>query len=486
MDINEKKNRIDQFLKDLYASVKFDNVSLNHDNLYYYLISRDVPIEDRGYILNERESSNPKFKNFFGKWISRFENVENIDVFCSTTWKNFCQFSNGNIDSNCIKMYIPLDYNHLYEGANKLFDFLARNNIRHKSKIGRFIRFDDIVVRVDCKEDALKIQKFIDSDSYFKEGFIKCNPFAFDNNGCSYAFDGKISYNGCLTELIYRYIKEMVNNSKFNIDEVNYNSFYHFVNSISNNLDYIKGLCDYSKNIVCCENAYFVVNLIKLAITSNDMRDYYKYIEICKNDKIRNKVTSAFSRGDGYLDFDSLVDVNDNNKDKVELFNELILTTMKKYPKGYDPGYPNYSGLNYLNSFLNGNFKAVTRDNDLRNRVHNNLKPDDVYAIVNDSGVVGENSQQQLYNYIKIVMLNDVISKMKVRFPNCYINNIERFIRTNDKKYITNSIGNVRKLVITMDSAVIRKLFSDLYVKDIYEYMERYYVDIDDTKKKKM
>ena len=83
-------------------------------------------------------------------------------------------------------------------------------------------------------------------------------------------------------------------------------------------------------------------------------------------------------------------------------------------------------------------------------------------------------------------MLNDVISKMKVRFPNCYINNIEHFISTNDKKYITNGVGNVRQLVITMDSAVIKKLFSDLYVKDIYEYMDCYYVDIDNTKKKKI
>ena len=35
-----------------------------------------------------------------------------------------------------------------------------------------------------------------------------------------------------------------------------------------------------------------------------------------------------------------------------------------------------------------------------------------------------------------------------------------------------------------MDNSVINKLFSDLYIKDIYEYMDHYYVDTNTSGKK--
>lgn len=484
MTNNDKFNRIDQILKDLYASVKYDGVILNGNAVYNYLVQMDVPSKQRDKELDGSNFRSFGKDNLFIKWIDRFIEKKNIKVFCDLYWRYFCQFTNGKVSHDCIKIYIPLDYNHIYEGANKIFDFLEKNNISHLSKIGKHIRFDDIVIRVNNKEDADKIQKFVNNDPYFKEGFIKNNPFAFNNNGCSYAYDGSISYNSCLSKMIKSYIDVMVKNPKFNINDVSANNFYYWINSISNNLDVISNFTHNDSSNKLCVDAYFVVNLIKLAMTSNDMKDYYNYIEICKNHKIRNKVTNAVYNGDGYLDFDSLVDVNDNDKDKVELFNELILTTMKKYPMGYDEEHPNYSGFNYILAFLKGDTRGVTRDNGLRNRVKESLKSEDVYDIVKNSGVIGEDDAQQLYNYIKVVMLNDVISMMKIRFPNNYINNINKFIETNNERYITDSIGNARQLVITMDSSVINKLFSDLYIKDIYEYMDRYYVDTNTSGRK--
>lgn len=484
MNNNDKLNRIDQILKDLYASVKYDGVYLNYNEVYHYLIQIDVPSNQRDKELDAGHFQSDGRDNLFKKWIDRFSKKKNIEVFCQLHWRYFCQFKNGKVSHDCIKMYIPLDYNHIYEGANRIFNFLEKNNIFHVSKIGKHIRFDDIVIRVNNKDDADKIQEFVNNDPYIKEGFIKNSPFAFDNNGCSYAYDGSISYNSCLAKMIKSYINEMVKNPNFNIDDVSANNFYYWINSISNNLDVISNFTHDNSNKKLCVDAYFVVNLIKLAMTTNDMKDYYNYIEICKNDKVRKKVTNAVYDGDSYLDFDSLVDVNDNNKDKVELFNELILTTMKKYPMGYDKKHPDYSGFNYILTFLIGDISGVTRDNGLRDRVKESLKPEDTYEIAKNSGIIGENSKQQLFNYIKVIMLNDVISMMKIRFPSSYLNNINHFIKTNDRRYITDSVGKARQLVITMDSSVVNKLFSDLYIKDIYEYMDHYYVDTNNNGRK--
>ena len=52
------------------------------------------------------------------------------------------------------KLYIPLDKEHIFDGANQLFDFLIREKIPHVSKIGKYISMDDIVVRVDTPENA--------------------------------------------------------------------------------------------------------------------------------------------------------------------------------------------------------------------------------------------------------------------------------------------------------------------------------------------
>ena len=41
---------------------------------------------------------------------------------------------------------------------------------------------------------------------------------------------------------------------------------------------------------------------------------------------------------------------------------------MKKYYLGSDKGNPDLSGIDYICAFLNGDIRAVTRDNNLRER----------------------------------------------------------------------------------------------------------------------
>lgn len=70
-------------------------------------------------------------------WREHFKNIKNINAFRSDNWRYFFQFTNGDLleDTSYIKLYIPIDSEHLYEGINELFEFMAENDIKHLSKV---------------------------------------------------------------------------------------------------------------------------------------------------------------------------------------------------------------------------------------------------------------------------------------------------------------------------------------------------------------
>ena len=196
MGDRKKINKIDQILKDLYLKVKIDNVDLEYKQVYEYLKQINV---------NEDE----KAKNMDSVDLEKLRNkLNNIDNFDTHEDGHFMFFKKKVINyedwvgADCIKIYVPLDYNHIYKGTNKIIDFLNKNNIVHNSKVAKYMRFDNIVIRVNTIEDAKKIQNFVNNDPYIKEGMIEGNPFAFSDKGCSFAFDGGGSYNYCVAKLI--------------------------------------------------------------------------------------------------------------------------------------------------------------------------------------------------------------------------------------------------------------------------------------------
>ena len=225
MMTDSRKSEISNLLKDLYISAEKSNYLYNESSIYHYLIKRNVPKKDRDVYFYGFEGGK-KNNKLFNRWIDKFKKNPNIRVFCSPYWEYFCQFINGRVDSSrCIKMYIPVDNKHIEESANRIFSFLAKNNISHLSKIGSEIRFDDIVIRLNTKADALKLQKFIDNDKYIQEGLFKGNPFAFSNNGINYAYDGHTSFNMCLSHLISIYVNSRVRSKSLTIDDVNADDF---------------------------------------------------------------------------------------------------------------------------------------------------------------------------------------------------------------------------------------------------------------------
>lgn len=175
------------------------------------------------------EQRNFHVGDYFQYWINEFYNKDNIDVFVSENWKYFCQFKTGELrnERTHIKMYIPFKPEFIYESANKLFSYLAENNINHLSKIGKESRVDGVVVRVSSKEDALKIAKFVETNEDIKKGLYPANPFLLNDGNIAYATDANYSFNSELASYLYEYILKCYNNGTLN--NVNIRDFFFHV-----------------------------------------------------------------------------------------------------------------------------------------------------------------------------------------------------------------------------------------------------------------
>lgn len=120
-----------------------------------------------------------------------------------------------------------MDEKHLYNGANMLFDFIARNNIKHNSKIGKKIRNDNIVVRVSSIDEANMIIDFVKNNAYLQEGLLNTNPFTMNINGVGVAMDDFHSYNNELCKALADYIYDLKAYNQ--LDSLNINNFRAFL-----------------------------------------------------------------------------------------------------------------------------------------------------------------------------------------------------------------------------------------------------------------
>lgn len=204
---NKRGKRIDEFLKYLAKKVEQNpDYQLDVDSIYYKITLLGVGMDDKGYDVAE---------NDFDKWISYFHSSRNLKAFVDTKWNYFCQFVSKKRSEfrkisnslNNIKLYIPVDSEHIQESAKLIFDFISKNNIVHASKIGANIRCDDIVIRLVNVEDAKKIIDFVKNNKYIQEGLIDSNPFVPSVHGVGFVCDGSLSYNNTMAILVCSYIK---------------------------------------------------------------------------------------------------------------------------------------------------------------------------------------------------------------------------------------------------------------------------------------
>ena len=233
-------NEMDKFLDFVFKARKSleSTNKFNVDFVYSCLCNCYLKYSDRkkGKIFNRINLSGIDNREYFRKWINEFKSNENIEVF---NWPNgaFCQFQilHCKEQPSYIKIYVPLDYKHLYDGANMIFDYLSKSGIWHSSKIANHLRSDNIVIRLkgDDTEGVNNLLDFIKNNKYIMKGLNKTNPFIPTINGIGIMNDLGNSYNLEISNYIYYYIEECIKKRK----KVSAEDFKEFIEN-SRNIDY--------------------------------------------------------------------------------------------------------------------------------------------------------------------------------------------------------------------------------------------------------
>jgi len=358
------KRRINEMLQhwaEIYRSNPTKSFSDRH--FYHHLIFQGVKPEDREVNLGILPSKvNPDYRKALGEisplchpnspfnnWIQYYADSPQTSCFVAYNWQYFCQFiskdNQARLAGEHIKIYIPLDAQHIEEGAKIIFDFLEKNHISHLSKIGREIRFDDIVVRLINPEDAKKLIQFVSSVPYLQEGLIQANPFAFQQNGIAMAVDGSLSFNSTVAKLLNAYMDYKRNSGTLN--NVNADDFYAYLRALyldqfvyhrNNNLERI---CQWEPDE---ENNYreVIALIIKVQDPSFTLEDYMQHYATCADVELLTESK-----------------IFETNRLLIEAIQAMTLRwgkngipSVRDY---YDTGDPTY----------------ITRRNDLRDRMEN-------------------------------------------------------------------------------------------------------------------
>ena len=197
------KTRIDVILANL-EDIFIKNPTITSEEIYSMLIRNgilDKKYFDIEYPINENFKD---WKKHYKRSKTQAYTLKNNDYFC--------YFEKGEVDvRKAIKLYIPMNARGINEGVKELFDYMENNNIAHKSKVGSFVRNDDVVVRVDSLADVLKIIDFVARNDKIKAASIEPSVFTFSVNGIGLALDSHCSYNSFVASVLLEYMKTRYN-----------------------------------------------------------------------------------------------------------------------------------------------------------------------------------------------------------------------------------------------------------------------------------
>ena len=220
-----RKNEMQDFLTFIYTLfVQNPDFDLNFEIIYSLLSFEPLPSNDK-----DEFGKGNNINRFFDRWEDKFINKK-TEAFCDKlNWSYFFQFVNGlGPRTNYIKLYVPINTTHIYEGANELFDYLESENIKHQSKISEEVKTDNVIIRLEKGDykSVNKIINYINNNNYLKTGLNKTNPFIPAINGIGVMNDHGGSYNYSISKLIYSYLKECKELGK---EKVNIDNFRAFI-----------------------------------------------------------------------------------------------------------------------------------------------------------------------------------------------------------------------------------------------------------------
>lgn len=382
---------------------------------------------------NIRKDQHPDvdISNYFNYFKAIYSNNSSIETFQPQKNKYFLWFMNGKLKGNEIKLYIPMDYNHIEEGGKQLFDFIASTGIEHQSKIASIIRNDDVVIRVNSLEDANKILDFISNNKYIQEGLIKTNPFIPNFNGVGMVMDNNFSFNRETSQIISDFVEKLKKEDR--LDLINVDQFNQYITSIIPTINAL--------------DKRDIYNLLSKTTSKNfNIKDFYDYA----NDKLLDKYTENRER---------IIDP--------EYYLELaIVTTEKKYPG---------NSKEAIYQYLSSNPNYFSNDNRVRESLKKHLKPGDLIPImrnklIKNSIPIPNSDRELIENYFNVcrgykekfeIIKNAYLCTLskynsdqaRVAFENLYLNNeIKYFTNDNNFRSLLSQqviISDVKKIVLS-------------------------------------
>lgn len=296
----------------------------------------------------EQGNTNPVFKsNYFSKWIDDYKNVSNIDVEYIRERPHFLWFENGKIKGNEVKLYIPIKEEYMDLDQFKIFNFLAKSNIEHQSKISSKVRNDNLVIRVNNLDDAGKVISFV-YNNIDKNHLMKTNPFLPNIDGVGMAMDNNYSYNFTVAEVISELFNDL--KRKKRLDLFNIDTFCEF----------------------CMQKSNIEADL--------DKKDIFSQIAINSNKNVAESSILKFFSNKILDDYDIK---RKRIVDPKHYLEQAVKCTYQKYPQNVIPAIINYvqDGLNGVNAEA----KYFTNDFNSREKLKKYVDPKNVLSIIEKS-----------------------------------------------------------------------------------------------------
>ena len=100
------------------------------------------------YNINASQMGEAKINQHFPIITNYFKGNNKVN-YCMSQNGYYLILKNGNLNGNEIKLYVPLDYNHILNGAVIITDYMAKNGIEFQAKLAKVIRNDDFIIQVN-------------------------------------------------------------------------------------------------------------------------------------------------------------------------------------------------------------------------------------------------------------------------------------------------------------------------------------------------
>lgn len=429
---------------------------------YLYLGNPDIPItKDTIYhdlmVYGLGNTEIRMIDNFFPGWIEQFKNKQNLNVYHTDLQSRFLQFRNDeNYMGKPVKIYLSFPPDKIYGSVNKIFSYIEKRGYKTQSKVADCTRSDSVVLRMIDVNEAADVLNFINSDRELVESCRPTNPFLHREGIAGIAYDDRMSFNSILADEIRNYFQNCRNNK--NYDNVSLNGFKKYLNdnyrNIFRNVENLKNIdIPYANHFG--SKAQGIVNhdqiyrLILMELDENTKTsDILNTIASYKDNRKTNELVDYY---------DSMLKMNDYNVqnrshfNKISLINEYIVYACNKYGKE--------SVGEYLNSYIHRNQKAITRDNDFRNRFIANIDP------ISLCNIVGINPQQYVDSVVNSLNYD---TKNALNYDYAY-QLIESYTAYAIKKYSPYQVGGYLKSYIDGNQNAITRDndFRNLFIQNV-------------------